>query len=224
MIIASSPTACSFPGSRPTSATWGRKSRNSCVKRLMTPGCAGPGGCFCFHEGGPMRRSPILKSRPRRSTMTPWGGSPWRSVAWRWEFRSTISPSSARSRVDDVDAARWWVFCSRMEEVWGRDDQALESLRRAVSADPRNQEAHFRLGRMMTRRGDPAGAKAHLDLAGSLRDQEAELRRELENLLRDGFDAGASNTWAGSAWRPRGRPRRVNGSSWRSGTIHIAAD
>jgi hypothetical protein len=41
----------------------------------------------------------------------------------------------------------------------------------------------------MTRRGDREGARAHLDLAASLRDREGELRRELEHLLRDGFDA-----------------------------------
>src|SRR5262249_22239028 len=40
-----------------------------------------------------------------------------------------------------VDAARWWVLRSRLEEACGRDPDSLESLQNAVSADPRNQEA-----------------------------------------------------------------------------------
>src|SRR5262249_51064820 len=35
-------------------------------------------------------------------------------------------PSSA------LAAARWWVLRSRLEEVWGKADDALESLRKAV--------------------------------------------------------------------------------------------
>ena len=53
---------------------------------------------------------------------------------------------------------------SQMEEAWGRHDDALESLRRAVSSDPRNQEAHLRLGRALMRRGDSAGGRAHLEI------------------------------------------------------------
>ena len=44
----------------------------------------------------------------------------------------------------------------------------MEGLTKAVSADPRNQEAHYRLGQAMIRRGDPEGAKAHLELAEAL--------------------------------------------------------
>ena len=45
-----------------------------------------------------------------------------------------------------ADAARWWVLRSRLAEALGRDEETLENLRKAVSVNPRNAEAHFRLG------------------------------------------------------------------------------
>ena len=45
-----------------------------------------------------------------------------------------------------ADAARWWVLRSRLAEALGRDEETLENLRKAVSINPRNAEAHFRLG------------------------------------------------------------------------------
>jgi tetratricopeptide (TPR) repeat protein len=90
-----------------------------------------------------------------------------------------------------VDAARWWVLRSRLAEAWGRDDQSLESLRKAVDADPRNSEAHYRLGQALIRRGDRAGARVHLDRARTLGALEDNLRRELRSLLRRRSDDGA---------------------------------
>jgi tetratricopeptide (TPR) repeat protein len=87
-----------------------------------------------------------------------------------------------------VDAARSWVLRSRLGEARGRDDEVLEALRKAVSADPRNREALHRLGRLLIRRGDPEGGRDHLDRAASLRDREQALKRALERLLSDGFD------------------------------------
>jgi tetratricopeptide (TPR) repeat protein len=86
-----------------------------------------------------------------------------------------------------VDAARWWVFRSRLEEVWGWTDAALESLHRALSADPRNHEAHHRLGQALIGRGDAAGGKDHLERAATLRNQAETLKHELERLLNEGF-------------------------------------
>src|SRR5207237_6493098 len=36
-----------------------------------------------------------------------------------------------------VDTARWWVLRSRLAEAWGREAEALESLQKARSANPR---------------------------------------------------------------------------------------
>src|SRR5205823_3220094 len=88
-----------------------------------------------------------------------------------------------------VDAARWWVLRSRLEEAWGRDRDALNSLEKAVAADARNQEAHHRLGRALIRRGDSERGRSHLDRAEALRTREETLRRQLERLLSEGFDA-----------------------------------
>ncbi len=67
-----------------------------------------------------------------------------------------------------ADAARWWVLRSRLAEALGRDEETLENLRKAVSVNPRNAEAHFRLGQVMIRRGDREGGRGHLDRAESL--------------------------------------------------------
>src|SRR5262249_40576651 len=71
-----------------------------------------------------------------------------------------------------LEAARWWVLRSRLAETWGKADDALQSLRKAVSADSQNQEALHRLGRALMRRGDREEAKAQLDSA------EAVVRRK----------------------------------------------
>ena len=90
-----------------------------------------------------------------------------------------------------ADAARWWVLCGRLAEVRGRDDAALEDLRKAISTDPRNAEGHFRLGRALVRRGDRERGQFHLDRAEALNLREDRLKRELGRLFREPFDAGA---------------------------------
>jgi tetratricopeptide (TPR) repeat protein len=92
-------------------------------------------------------------------------------------------PSSA------LESARWWVLLSRLEEVWGKADDALESLRKAISADPENHEALYRLGRTLMRRGEPEEARAQLDRAEVLVTRKGKLRIELANLQAEGFDA-----------------------------------
>jgi tetratricopeptide (TPR) repeat protein len=87
------------------------------------------------------------------------------------------------------EAARWWVFRSRLESAWGKADDALQSLRKAVSADPENQEALHRLGRALMRRGDRVEASAQLDRAEVLTRQKGNLKLELASLLGGGFDA-----------------------------------
>ncbi len=59
-----------------------------------------------------------------------------------------------------ADRARWWVLRSRLAEIRHQADETLENLRKAVSADPRNVESHFRLGQAMIRRGDRQEAKS----------------------------------------------------------------
>jgi tetratricopeptide (TPR) repeat protein len=90
-----------------------------------------------------------------------------------------------------ADAARWWVLRARLAEAWKRDKDAFESLTNAVVLDPRNSEAHYRLGQLMTRRGDRRQAQLYLDRAASLGLQEDTLKRELRRLLREETDATA---------------------------------
>ena len=86
-----------------------------------------------------------------------------------------------------VDAARWWVLRSRLADAWGRDDEALESLRQAIRENPLNSEAHYRLGQALMRK-DRKEAQAHLDEALRLGIREDELRRELRRMIRSGYD------------------------------------
>ncbi len=90
-----------------------------------------------------------------------------------------------------VDAARWWVLRSRLAEVRGRDEETLEDLRKAISADPRNAEGHFRLGQILIRRGDRPGGQVHLDRSEALGLQQDILKRELRRLIREGTDGNA---------------------------------
>ncbi len=90
-----------------------------------------------------------------------------------------------------ADAARWWVLRSRLAEAQGRDEETLESLRKAVAADPRNAEGQFRLGQVLIRRGDRAGGQVHLDRAEALGLQQDNLNRELRRLLRERTDVNA---------------------------------
>jgi tetratricopeptide (TPR) repeat protein len=90
-----------------------------------------------------------------------------------------------------VDAARWWVLRSRLAEAWGKDSDALESLHKALITDPRNAEAHYRLGQAMIRRGDRGSAQRHLDRAAALGANADALRRELRALLRGTSDVNA---------------------------------
>jgi tetratricopeptide (TPR) repeat protein len=90
-----------------------------------------------------------------------------------------------------ADAARWWVLRGRLAEAWNRDDEALKSLREAVARDSRNAEAHYRLGQLLTRRGDRKEAQSHVDQATLLGNQEDTLKRELRRIVREGGDGGS---------------------------------
>jgi tetratricopeptide (TPR) repeat protein len=90
-----------------------------------------------------------------------------------------------------ADFARWWVLRGRLAEAWKRDKDALECLTKAVAADPRNSEAQYRLGQLMTRQGEGRQGRLHLDRATSLGIQEDALKRELRRVLREDTDATA---------------------------------
>ncbi len=100
---------------------------------------------------------------------------------------SLLGPPPSRA----ADAARWWVLRSRLAEVQGRDEDTLENLRKAVSADPQNVEGHFRLGQAMIRRGDRQGGQVHLDRAEAIGLRRDNLKRELRRLLREPTDVDA---------------------------------
>jgi tetratricopeptide (TPR) repeat protein len=89
------------------------------------------------------------------------------------------------------DRARWWVWKSRLAEVRARDEEAVEDLRKAVSADPRSAEVHFRLGQSLIRRGNRAEGQLHLDRADALALLQDRLKRELGRLIREQTDGGA---------------------------------
>lgn len=76
------------------------------------------------------------------------------------------------------DTSQWWLFRGRLEESQGRIADAAASLQKAVSANAKNREAHARLGQVLARIGDRAGARAHLDRAETLRRSEATLKLE----------------------------------------------
>jgi tetratricopeptide (TPR) repeat protein len=90
-----------------------------------------------------------------------------------------------------ADRARWWVWRSRLAEVRGRTEETMEDLRKALSADPRNAEGHYRLGQAMIRRGDREAGKVHLDRAQALGLRQDRLKRELRRLLREGSGVDA---------------------------------
>jgi len=86
-----------------------------------------------------------------------------------------------------IDAAHWWVLRSRLQEARGRPDDALESLKSALMADPENREAHFRLGQNVQARGNSEEARAHLERAEAIRARQAALKREHERQRRGDF-------------------------------------
>jgi tetratricopeptide (TPR) repeat protein len=90
-----------------------------------------------------------------------------------------------------VEAARWWVLRGRLEEARGRDEEAVASLKRAVASFPDDREAHYRLGQILARRGDEAGARPHRERAEAIRARLNAVRREHDRLRRAGFDPSA---------------------------------
>jgi tetratricopeptide (TPR) repeat protein len=90
-----------------------------------------------------------------------------------------------------ADAALWWLMRGRLQEAGGDLDRAEESFRRSLAADPESQEARFRLGQVLARRGGHAQARPHLERAGEIRLREDALKSKLRQLHGRGPDAGA---------------------------------
>ncbi len=85
-----------------------------------------------------------------------------------------------------ADAARWLVFRGRLQEALGRPDDALKSLRDAVAANPRDREAHYRLGQFLNRTGQSEAGRSQLDRAKELQASYREFEKELDTILRKG--------------------------------------
>lgn len=84
----------------------------------------------------------------------------------------------------------WWTLRARIEDSLGRSDVALGSLRNAIQADPKNIEAHYRLGRSAKRAGHEEESKTALAEADRLRARVDAVKRAFEPLRRQGFEAG----------------------------------
>lgn len=94
------------------------------------------------------------------------------------------------------DAARWWVFRSRLALAWGEEEEAVASLGHAVELDPRNSEAHHRLAQALLQRGDREAARPHLDRAEALGIADDRLRTELRRVMRGDGDVAAFRSLA----------------------------
>jgi tetratricopeptide (TPR) repeat protein len=146
-------------------------------------------GLFLHSQGQPVQALPHLEAAASAFENDPTGRFALAECRMALGF-AVVDLSILGSRPSSaLEAARWWVLRSRLEEVWGKADDALQSLRKAVSADPQNQEALHRLGRALMRRGDREEARAQLDHAEVLVKRKGNLRVELESLLAEGFDA-----------------------------------
>ena len=78
-----------------------------------------------------------------------------------------------------ADAARWWVFRGRLQEALGRPDDALASFREALRANPIDAEVQYRLGQALRRLGRDDESRRHLERASAIKEQQADLRREV---------------------------------------------
>lgn len=88
-----------------------------------------------------------------------------------------------------ADAARWWVLRARIEHAAGQLENARRSLERALVSNPRDPEAHYRLGQLLIQNGESQAAFQHLDQAERLGIQHDELRRLLRQVVRGNADS-----------------------------------
>jgi tetratricopeptide (TPR) repeat protein len=83
-----------------------------------------------------------------------------------------------------VDASQWWLYRGRLEEATGQPERAIASLERGTGLNPRNREAHFRLGEALDRCGRADPARQHLEQARRIEDSLNAVRREHRHIRR----------------------------------------
>ncbi len=86
-----------------------------------------------------------------------------------------------------VDASQWWLYRGRLEESTGLSDRSIASLERATQLNPRNREAHFRLGEALKRIGRAGPAQQHLEQASRIEEGLKAVRREHRHVRRTSF-------------------------------------
>ncbi|MFO0888160.1 MAG: FG-GAP-like repeat-containing protein [Isosphaeraceae bacterium] len=91
------------------------------------------------------------------------------------------APESAAER------SGWWLNRGRLAESLGRDDETVKAYREAVSLNPQNREALFRLGRLLGRLGQAAESRSQLDAYHRADERIIDVRREHARLRREGF-------------------------------------
>ncbi|WP_165251128.1 FG-GAP-like repeat-containing protein [Paludisphaera soli] len=103
-----------------------------------------------------------------------------------------------------ADAARWSVLRGRLQEALDRPDDALASFREAATANPRDPEAHYRLGQALNRLGRADEARRSLDRAAAIKAEQVEFRRAFDAALRKGFDVDPPYETLGALCRGAG--------------------
>jgi enediyne biosynthesis protein E4 len=166
-------------------------------------------GLYLLSHSRPAEALPHLEAAARNFEDDPLGrfalAECQMAVGIHGDDLSILGNPPARS----ADAARWWIFRSRLAEAWKQDDEAFKSLNEAIAHDSRNAEAHYRLGQLLSRRGQESEGRVHLDRATALGIQEDELRRELRRVVRDGADV-ASMRRIGQLCREAGMAAEAN--------------
>ncbi len=96
------------------------------------------------------------------------GSRAWRCIPVALAFLVSADPVTARSKSDnEMDAQRYYRL-GQTQFDQGKTLQAIESLKKALSIDPKLAEAHDYLGLIYLEQSDPRKAAKHLEKAVSI--------------------------------------------------------